>query len=325
LDSSDHLYATLRDRNFAVVGSELNKIARRLNDDYEGRHQAKTVTQMKDFVNKLGGLQSEHHALRLHTNLTEEILNSTKADFFNKSLEVQQNLTAGADINSLNATIEELISRSAPFAQVLRLLCLESLTNGGLKPKDLDFFKREVLQTYGYEHILTLDALEKMNLLTSRSSSSKSAYSSLRKSLRLIVDEVNEQDPDDVAYVYSGYAPLSVRLVQCVLQKQAVLPQGSKVTGAGWKGMEDVVKLVHGKSFDEVQRGPEKTVRARNILNGQPQRQISVVFFLGGCTFTEISALRFIAQQEGRTIIIATTGIINGRKVIQAALSNVGV
>jgi hypothetical protein len=40
------------------------------------------------------------------------------------------------------------------------------------------------------------------------------------KALRLIVDEVNEHDPNDIAYVYSGYAPLSVRLVQSILQKQ---------------------------------------------------------------------------------------------------------
>lgn len=47
-------------------------------------------------------------------------------------------------------------------------------------------------------------------------------YATVRKNLNLIVDEVNEQDPDDVAYVYNGYAPLSIRLVQCVVQKDAL-------------------------------------------------------------------------------------------------------
>lgn len=38
-----------------------------------------------------------------------------------------------------------------------------------------------------------------------------------------------------------------------------------------------------------------------------------MVFFLGGCTFTEISALRWMSKQtKGRHFLIATTGIING-------------
>lgn len=69
LDSSDKLFHSIRDNNFARVGNVLNKIAHRLNDDYEGRHQAKTVTQLKEFVNKLGGLQTEHQSLRLRRRI----------------------------------------------------------------------------------------------------------------------------------------------------------------------------------------------------------------------------------------------------------------
>lgn len=67
LNSTDLLYASLRDSNFAIVGTILNRVARRLMEDYEGRHQAKTVSQIREFVNKLGGLQAEHHSLRLRT------------------------------------------------------------------------------------------------------------------------------------------------------------------------------------------------------------------------------------------------------------------
>ncbi|KAJ1934559.1 Vacuolar protein-sorting-associated protein 33, partial [Kickxella alabastrina] len=38
----------------------------------------------------------------------------------------------------------------------------------------------------------------------------------LRKSLNLVVSDVRESDPEDISYVYSGYAPLSVRLLQCL-------------------------------------------------------------------------------------------------------------
>lgn len=35
----------------------------------------------------------------------------------------------------------------------------------------------------------------------------------LSHNLRLIIEELNEHNPDDIAYVYSGYAPISCRYV----------------------------------------------------------------------------------------------------------------
>jgi len=265
-------------------------------------------------------------------------MNHTRSDIFNKSLEVQQHLVAGSDPATQHENIEELIYRGASIEQVLRLLCIESCVGTGLRPKDLEFFKREILQAYGYHHILTLDALEKLQLLQPRAvvqtANSRTSYSGLRKLLRLIVDEVNEHSPDDISYVYSGFAPLSVRLVQCAIQKQylQMTTKGGKavagvvnVAGAGspgWKGFEETLKNVKGKTVDEVQHGEDKAVRARMILNGQNEKKMTIVFFLGGCTYTEIAALRFMGkQQEGkRQIIIGTTSIINGDKMIQAAL-----
>lgn len=196
---------------------------------------------------------------------------------------------------------------------VLRLLCIESLVSGGIKPKELENFKREILHAYGFKHVLTLEALEKLELLQTRPlppGSVRTNYVNLQKVLRLIVDEVNEHDPDDIAYVYSGYAPLSIRLVQCVIQKPFMTTvakgrrgedgtnSGINAGAVGWRGFEDVLKQVKGKTFDEPQRGEERAVRARNILNAQSERKVTVVFFLGGCTFTEISALRFIGKKE---------------------------
>lgn len=68
--SADPLFSLLRDKNFAVVGSILNRTARRLNDDYERRHQAKTPAELRQFVGQLGGLQNEHQSLRLRESIT---------------------------------------------------------------------------------------------------------------------------------------------------------------------------------------------------------------------------------------------------------------
>jgi hypothetical protein len=67
LSSADALFAELRDKNFAIIGSILNRVAKRINADYEGRHQAKTPSQLRDFVGKMSSLQADHQSLRLRT------------------------------------------------------------------------------------------------------------------------------------------------------------------------------------------------------------------------------------------------------------------
>jgi len=117
--------------------------------------------------------------------------------------------------------------------------------------------------------------------------SMKIPYPAIRKQLRLLMEESeggSDATPSDISYVYSGYAPLSVRLVQCVAQMNGVLanfggggqPQNAgkaKSKGkdavreegtmpmmnahpiVGWKGFEDVVATLPGATVDISQKG----------------------------------------------------------------------
>lgn len=98
-----------------------------------------------------------------------------------------------------------------------------------------------------------------------------------------------------MSYVYSAYAPLSVRLVQCVAQKGGVLASAAAASGisdpnlghgvrggsesggnpsdavdthedkrpfaspiSGWRGFEDALKLIPGATVDVVQNPPAR-------------------------------------------------------------------
>lgn len=359
LEQTDSLYQTLRDSNCAVIGPLLNKVARRLQITGDSKALTnKTTAELKDFVQKLPGFQAEQQSLKLHTSLAEEIIKHTRSEIFSRTLEVQQNVAAGSDPTLMNDNIEELISRAVPLPTVLRLLCLSSTVSGGLRQRDLDTFRRATLHAYGHQHLLTFAALEKAGLLTTRTSTGLPGTSSAgapkpgqvtnfpaaRKVLHLIIDDVNESDPDDVAYVFSGYAPISIRLVQCILQKSYISSLGrqpgqqanssSSVAGQqGWRPFDDAVKQIKGATFDELQTGEEKAVRARATLQGGGGKDDAgktvVVFFLGGVTRAEISALRFMAQKLGeegkkRRIVIATTGVITGESVVGCAIEKGG-
>jgi hypothetical protein len=285
LDSSDKLYPSLRDNNFATIGPILNRTARRLQSDQQNiKHSDQSISDLKSFVSKLPAHQAESASLNIHTSLAQEIMKFTQSDLFGRSLEVQQNLLAGADPTSMHENIEELIARGVPVKTVLRLLCLESSLNNGIRSRDLESFKRQIQQAYGYQHILTLSNLEKMGLLVPREShrgylnpiasaagSTSTDVNALRRSLSLWIDEVAEADPDDIAYVFSGYAPISVRLVQAVLQKAQIHnlanppkpgAPNSAPFGTGWKGFEDVVSRIRGATVDVTQKGSDADASA---------------------------------------------------------------
>ncbi|GAA5858455.1 hypothetical protein JCM8547_007314 [Rhodosporidiobolus lusitaniae] len=330
--SADPLFAELRDKNFAVVGSVLNRTARRLNEDYEKRHQAKTPAELRQFVGQLGGLQSEHQALRLHTSLTEQIMTLTTSDEFNVALEVQQNLVAGVDLATQENSIRDLINQEAPLRTVLRLLSLYSIVSGGVKQKVLEEFKRDILQTYGFGHLPLLLYLQQLGLISRSPSSSRSTpkppFLASRKPLRLIVDDVDEQNPHDMSYVFSGYAPLSVRLVQCALGGSgSKMANGGGAEGVGlsgpsglngWKGIEEIVKALPGETVDEWQKTDEASQR-RQAAGELPT---TIVCFLGGITYAEISAIRHLNRQTpSRHLLVVTTDTVTGASLLTSLMT----
>ena len=133
----------------------------------------------------------------------------------------------------------------------------------------------------------TLGILLPNPLPPSATSTPKYPFVSLRKSLRLLIDdnpEALDEVENDISFVYSGYAPISIRLIQCVAQKGGVIsnpaekektnndvsnkndqknsPMG-KVQAhpiVGWKGFEDVVNVIPGQTVEVRQRVGGKVV-----------------------------------------------------------------
>eukprot|EP01112_Ceratiomyxa_fruticulosa_P014948 TRINITY_DN4340_c0_g6_i1.p1 TRINITY_DN4340_c0_g6~~TRINITY_DN4340_c0_g6_i1.p1 ORF type:complete len:617 (-),score=127.38 TRINITY_DN4340_c0_g6_i1:93-1943(-) len=321
LNSNDKLYNEIRNLNFSVLGPLLNRKAKEIDEYYKTRHGAQTVSAIRDFMKKLASTQQEHNSLNIHTNITEKILGITKDPAFHRRLEAEQCLVAGAETETSAEYIEECINKKDPLTKVLRLLILLCCTQNGLKPKQLEFFKREILQTYGFEYTFTLNNFEKLGLL--RKSDGRSTFAGLRRALRLVVDDIDENNPSDIAYVYSGYAPLSVRLVQ-----QAFRP-------GGWRSMDELLRQLPGPTFEEGQVLPNGVSYtppgSLGYAPGEPgstDRPVTLVFFIGGCTFTEIAALRFLSEQQQtdgipRDFIIATTKLINGDTLIDSLVEQV--
>jgi len=137
--------------------------------------------------------------------------------------------------------------------------------------------------------------------------------------------------------VYSGYAPLSIRIVQCILQKQHLqnlhkTPLPLTPSSTGWAGFEDILKSAKGPTFNIAQKATdEKAAKAKSALVGTGGWKTVFIMFVGGITFTEVAALRFIGRKMAeaglrKKIVICTTGVVSGRSVMEGVIqqSNLG-
>ena len=301
LNSHEELFNELRDKNFNAVGQTLSRKARSISTAFEERHGAKTVQEFKSFVDRLPQMQTLKQSVTIHTSIAELIKEKTDTTAFLEFLQVEQELVNHQNIHRPLDFMEDAACQGLEMLKLLRVMCLQCVIGNGLKPKVLEHYRRLVLQSYGHVHLSSLVNLEKAGLLFAvNQSNSASTYSILRKRLHLTQDDVNEQDPSDIAYVHSVYAPMSVRLVQ-------------NCAKPGWKAIRDILDMLPGPSFDEHQN-----MSKRRKKNPDGIRRTLVVF-VGGCTFAEISALRFLSQQEDaqEEYSIATTAIINGNSFLK--------
>ncbi|KCV70557.1 hypothetical protein H696_02903 [Fonticula alba] len=311
LDSSDTLYSSIRDLNLAAVGPALHRSATRIDQQYDRRHAAKTISQIREFVSDLGGLQKEHQSLGVYTNLAEHLMAATRDSDFLRALQTEQGLLSQSeDLEQTLELLEELIFRQSdalplnrtnplsgagshasklgpmsgtsiaattgigskvvPAERVLRLMSLLSLTQGGLKPKVYKTLRAHLVGSYGYEIIYTLLNFERAGLIFCQGVtmpalpygpgpaagagpslgpgsflsgagagasagpglSTPSAYPGLRKHFHLFDEDVKETAPEDISYVHSGYAPLSVRLVERMLAAAYGSERGSTASTA---------------------------------------------------------------------------------------------
>ncbi|KAJ7536601.1 hypothetical protein O6H91_12G074500 [Diphasiastrum complanatum] len=315
LNSSDKLYRELRDLNFGVVGQVLRQKATTMKQDYnEVTTSNQTVSDLKEFVKKLNALPE----MTRHTNIAQYLSTFTTKPKFLSHLSMEQTLVEGQSYDITYEYIEEMIHKQEPLVSVLRLLVLLSLTYNGLPKKHFDYFRRELLHSYGFEHVFVISNLEKAGLL--KKQDTKSSWQLVKKGLKLVVEDVDDSNPNDIAYVFSGYAPLSIRLVEYALK-------------GGWRSIEDVVRLLPGPTFERRQ-GTHVQDTSSAIVNGRTstydsmvadgRRLLVLVVFIGGVTFAEISALRFLSAQDGMKydLMVATTKLINGKNLLQTLIDD---
>lgn len=268
-------------------------------------------------------------------NICESIMEHKKAHRFSEQLKVEQNLVEGIESRAALAFIEDGIVKGLPKLTVLRLVCLYSVCSAGISNRDLHALVKLFTQAYGHDSILTFHNLKKLCVLFETSSqfnfsvgatpSLKGMVSSapapvsagtvgsenikkfrqLTKRFKLIpllqTDAYDVRKPTDCGYVFGGaYLPLTAKLVDTFLEVRAVagLDEWGRTVGAKMQPLLVPTQL----------DGRQLTGAANRLV---------IVLLVGGVTFAEVSALRFLARQRGVPVLVMATSLTNGDSFLE--------
>lgn len=247
---------------------------------------------------------------------------------FAEQLQTEGRIVDGSQLREAGDFVESFIVRQVNPEAGLRLLCLLSVVQEGLPVKQYQRWCRLFAQSFGHEHIVTFFNLRKLHLFQENNmhsgimastgvmdvSLTKKKFREMCKRLNLIprLSEGSPYDvknPRDAAFVFGGaYSPVVVSLLDsCVLQHADACRK------------KDLNSVIPDYSCD-TWRGSAPSVRRDVDDSGH---KVVAVFFVGGVTYAEISAIRFWARIRRVQVLVLTTGITNGNSVMQSLMPSV--
>lgn len=295
LSKNDRFYTMIKDYHFNYIRIFLGK-RNKLHTEIIAR--TKNSREMKEIQAGLKIIQAiglEKASLTTHINLATHIADQQYSPHFKYALSIEQRLLIPDKVDILLDFFDKELGKQCDIYSFLKILCLESLTIGKIKGKVYDSIKNDFIKVYGFQEIFLLNNLEKLKILKKKETNT--FYEFIQTKMRLINDSVNTIEPDDTAYVFGGFCPLSIRLVEKVIQD-------------GWGSIKDIMTKIPG--ITEYPNDENEILRSYNDKN------IILLVYVGGITYAEIAAIRYLNNRPGTKykFIIMTTSIISPKSFI---------
>ena len=316
----DPLFSEIRDVHVGQVGGMLSKKANFIAASYKEKDSLKSISEIKEFMDKFKLVQAEHASLGNHVALATQVTAVTRDPLYAWTLKVEdQIMSMSKPVGKILTKIDSMIRRAKfvplfTLNRIIRLLSLTSLVYGpkALTNAGVDKILKSLVHCFGLPALRLIPFLEQAGLLTFHNPaetagvmaelmSSGTKWPKIREEFKLILD-ANSLDPEGVlADAHSGYVPLSVRLVQLL--------------NNSWKNCAASLNLLRGPALEIAQECP--------VAIGGPSTGSTsyvAVVFLGGVTRGEIAALRRLSQLEGgrRKFLIITTEVTNYAKLFDS-------
>lgn len=261
--------------------------------------------------------------------LCEEIMEKKKEINFASQLVLERDIVEGDEYRECINHLENMITRQDCPIISLRLMCLLSICYDGLSNRDYNCLVKLYLQSYGYENMIIISSLNKLRLLTKQANPMQFLLSN--------------SPPNPVSNVISQSKAAAISALpkkshfRNQVKKFNLRPDDS--SGQRYGSEENVSTNKHGGSVfgnifipfiyrivEHLMTEPSSSTDYLSELSKSlfqrinaglgPSNSAIVVFFVGGVSYAEVSALRHLGKLKKRDIIILTTNVINGSKFL---------
>eukprot|EP01064_Diplonema_japonicum_P032009 TRINITY_DN5929_c0_g1_i1.p1 TRINITY_DN5929_c0_g1~~TRINITY_DN5929_c0_g1_i1.p1 ORF type:complete len:614 (+),score=107.99 TRINITY_DN5929_c0_g1_i1:23-1843(+) len=304
---SDKVFKLIRGVHWSNLNVEIKSCISSVKLQIDEKERLAELKEMREYMGRVSSIVDEKTQCAMHLAIAKEVSELVNGKDFVTLSDIQQDMLNGVNESKALDYIEECIFKSEPLPKVLRLVCMQSMTFG-LSPTKYSSLKTQLVQNYGMQVLLTLDNLERANLIDRKKGSTANSFKSWIKSqiANERPDEKEMAQPKDISYAYGGWVPPLARLSEMA------------VTGKlQWNAMEAALSEIPGPTFSYSEGGYE---------DGPVGSRVIMLFFVGGITYSEMALLRFIKDlaktryaEEGieTSVIIATTKVVNGTNFVE--------
>ena len=295
LGHSNKLYSLIKDYSFNKIRFFLpNRLLIHSKIIEEGRKETDLMKIQKG-LEKVKLMKEERQSLTDNINIADYLSQKQKEPINRLCYLFEQQLLLGELPIELHEFYNNYLCKKNDKNILLRLICLESLCQSGIKSKYYDVLKRDYINTYGFQEIFLWKNLEKMNII--KKDDRSYIYYKANKNLNLICENVNIMEENDISYAYNGYSPIIIKLIEkCFLN--------------GWNNLLTILDDLPGETYC-----PENENRILNPIG----KNFILLVFIGGITYSEIGAIRSLNKKINNIkFIILTTHIITTKRFFQS-------
>ena len=312
--SNNEFYSRIRCMNYLDAHKYIHELKKYFSDKAKENKGKINFQKMKEVLQDMNTFASSYKGpIIINTNFVSKIFNENIKDDNTIYRQKESFFLSGNYPENMDTYYSDYMSEKKDLINLINLLCIESLTQGGIK--GYNKLKRDILNIYGSSYIFLFKDLEKIGLIQDKDvfkKSGEASYEEICSKLNLVGENIQKNKIEDCSYIYQGYCPIILRLIERALEGK-------------WNKLKDVINKLPGDTI--------YPPNENEIFKNHNNKNVNTIFvvFIGGATYTEIEGIRYINlklkqmydsgknKNMSRTqLIVVTNEILNKKKIFNS-------
>jgi len=158
LTNDDKIFKDVRDKHFNTLEGTFSQKVQQIQSIVKEKDAPQSIDELEAYIAKIKNMDISKgkDILTHHINLAFFINNQMKNIDYSHAYGLEQKIILGEELKQIITTLENKMIKQYSKDKILRLLCLLSITQSGLKQDVFDSLRKFYIMNYGFEEIITL-------------------------------------------------------------------------------------------------------------------------------------------------------------------------